>query len=127
MTDPDIAKRNKRNRAAGSRWQSDIRNGFREEGFDIERLALTGSEDEGDHVIRLAGGVAKFLVIEAKAGKMDPAEFVRQTRDETRHFADHRGLPRNQVKGIAVIKRPRGNWKDAYVLTTVRDYFGLGE
>jgi hypothetical protein len=41
------AARNVRNRRAGSRWQSELRNGLREAGLDVERLVLAGKEDEG--------------------------------------------------------------------------------
>jgi hypothetical protein len=123
------AKRNARNRRSGARWQSDLRDGLREAGFDIERLALTGAEDEGDHVVRLNPTdlpARRFVVIEAKAGALHPAAFVRQAGLEAGHFAFHRGLSLAEVTGIAVVKRRGANWRDAYVLTTVRDYFGLG-
>jgi hypothetical protein len=125
----DIAQRNARNRRAGARWQTTLRDGLREYGFDIERLALTGAQDEGDHVVRLDPPVLparRFVVIEAKAGALHPAEFVRQAGEEAGHFAFHRGLTLAEVTGIAVVKRRGANWRDAYVLTTVRDYFGLG-
>jgi hypothetical protein len=126
----EVAARNKRNRRAGARWQSDLREGFRGEGFDIERLVLTGKEDEGDLVIRqpiAVGMPPEYVVIEAKAGALHPAEFVREAQVERLHFAKHRGLDLALVTGIAVVKRVRSNWKDAYVLTTVRDYFRLGD
>lgn len=119
----DIKKQNARNRRNGSKWQSDIRNGLRGEGFDIERLALTGKEDEGDHVIRASDGT--FTIIEAKAGAMHAADFVKQTQEERANFAKHRGLSLDQVTGVAVIKARGKNWRDAYVLTTVADYFKL--
>jgi hypothetical protein len=125
----DIAQRNARNRRAGARWQTVVRDGLREYGFDIERLALTGAEDEGDHVVRLNTPVLparRFVVIEAKAGSLHAADFVRQAGEEAAHFAFHRGLTLAEVTGIAVVKRRGANWRDAYVLTTVRDYFGLG-
>ena len=124
----EVSRRNARNRRAGARWQADLRDGLREAGFDIERLALTGAEDEGDHVVRLRPAelpVRRFVVIEAKAGALHPAEFVRQAELEAGHFAYHRGLALGEVSGIAVVKRRGANWRDAYVLTTVRDYFGL--
>lgn len=122
------AARNARNRRAGARWQADLRDGLREAGFDIERLALVGAEDEGDHVVRIDPTIApqrRYVVIEAKAGALHPAEFVRQAGVEAAHFAFHRGLDLADVTGIAVIKRRGSNWRDAYVLTTLRDYFGL--
>lgn len=126
MTD-DVSRRNTRNRRAGARWQSVLRDGLRDAGLDIERLALAGVEDEGDHVVRLDAGLParQFVVIEAKAGVLHPAEFVRQAELEAGHFAYHRGLPAAEVTGIAVIKKRGASFRDAYVLTSLRDYFGL--
>ncbi len=125
----DVASRNARNRRAGSRWQSDLRDGLRAAGLDIERLALTGAQDEGDHVVRLRAEDTvlrrRFVVIEAKAGVLHPATFAEQASVEAAHFAYHRGLSLTDVTGIAVAKRRGANWRDAYVLTTLRDYFGL--
>lgn len=120
----EVAVRNARNRRAGARWQNELRNGLREAGFDIERLALAGKEDEGDHVVRLPSGL--FVVLEAKAGAMHPAGFVREAEVEASNFAAHRGLDPAEVTGVAVVKRRGANWRDAYVLTTLRTYFGLG-
>lgn len=124
----EVARRNARNRRAGARWQTDLRDGLRDAGYDIERLALVGVRDEGDHVVRLAARplpARRFVVIEAKAGVLHPADFVRQAGEEAAHFAYHRGLTLDEVTGIAVAKRRGANWRDAYVLTSLRDYFGL--
>jgi hypothetical protein len=125
----EAAQRNARNRRAGARWQSVVRDGLRDAGLDIERLALAGVEDEGDHVVRLNAGLPRrrFVVIEAKAGALHPAEFVRQAQLEAGHFAYHRGLSAGEVTGIAVVKKRGANWADAYVLTSLRDYFGLDQ
>lgn len=127
MADEAVAKRNKRNRTAGARWQSELRDGLREAGLDVERLVLAGKEDEGDLVVRnyVGGPVGTYVVIEAKAGEMHAAEFVKEARVEAEHFAKHRGITGVTVTGIAIVKRRGANWKDAYVLTTVRDYFEL--
>lgn len=117
-----VAQRNKRNRGAGKRWESDLRDGLRNQGLDVEKLRDTGARDEGDLVVRLDGD---FIVLEAKAGALHPAEFVREALIEAKHFAEHRGLDPSRVKGVAVVKARGKNWRDGYVLTSVRDYFGL--
>ncbi|WP_083752216.1 hypothetical protein [Saccharothrix sp. ALI-22-I] len=121
----DIAKRNAANRRRGAQWQSDLRNGLREHNLDVERLVLTGKEDEGDLVVRDFARPGEFVVIEAKAGQLHVTDFVRQALIEGGHFAAHRNLDRARVASIAVVKRRGLNWKDALVLTTVGDYFGL--
>lgn len=112
------------------RWQAEIRKNLRAVGFDIEQLVPTGKKDEGDHVIRLqSSGIwvpPKCVVIEAKAGKMHPAEFVREAAIEARRYADHRDLDPTRVMGIAVVKQRGKSWRDAYVLTTLDSFFQLG-
>jgi len=124
----ETAERNKRNRRAGQRWQATLREGFRGAGLDAEELKLAGREDEGDLVIRqppTSGEPGRFVVIEAKAGALKPAEFVTEAAIEGQHFAAHRGLPADRVTAVAVVKRRGASWRHAYVLTTVGDYFGL--
>lgn len=121
------AQRGARNRAAGKRWERELREGLREEGMDVESLRLHGKEDEGDMVIRLEDGRWPFtrLVVEAKnVASIDPARFSSEAVTEATHYARNRGLGMN-ARGIAIVKRRGKSWKDAYVITTVRELFGL--
>ena len=78
----EIATRNARNRRTGARWQSEFRDGARDAGLDVERLVLTGAEDEGDAVIRHPRiHVPAFLVIENKTGALNPAFVVEAHRE----------------------------------------------
>jgi Holliday junction resolvase len=119
----DLSRRNKANKAKGARWQSELRNGLRNQGFDVERLVLTGKEDEGDLVVRATG--TERVVIEAKDATMDVGTFCREAMTEADNYAKHRDLDRTDVKGVAVVKRRGKNWREAYVITTLADYFGL--
>ncbi|MFC4334104.1 hypothetical protein [Salininema proteolyticum] len=118
-----VKARNRRNRRAGADWQNKLLHELRAEGFDTERLALAGSEDEGDLIIRRPYG--EWVVIEAKAGQMFPGDFVDQTMREKNNFARHRAIDPSVVSGVAIVKRRGRKWHQAYVLTTVEDYFGL--
>ncbi|MFF7800273.1 PDDEXK family nuclease [Streptomyces olivaceus] len=118
-----IAARNKRNKRKGADWESDLREGLRGEGFDVESLRLAGKEDEGDLVIREDGG--KYLVIEAKNAKFEPGVFLGEAIAERENFAKHRGLDLEDVESVVVVKRRGKNWRQAFVLTTVEDYLGL--
>ncbi|MEU8621440.1 hypothetical protein [Streptomyces sp. NPDC048623] len=118
----DTSARNKRNKRKGSQWESDLRDGLRSEGFDVESLRLAGAEDEGDMVLRLG---SEFLVIEAKNAKLEPATFVREAGVERLNFAKHRGLDEKAVLSIAVVKARGKSWRQAYVLTTLESYLGL--
>lgn len=111
-----------RNRRKGARWEADLRDGLRSKGFDVERLKLTGKEDEGDLVIRVA---SEFIVIEAKDAALNVTDFVRQALLEAEHFAAHRSLDKSRVKGVAVVKRRGKGWREALVLTTLAEYLGV--
>ncbi|QBI99398.1 holliday junction resolvase [Streptomyces phage Caelum] len=118
-----IAARNKRNKRVGAQWETDLREGLRGEGFDVESLRLAGKEDEGDMVVREGDG--KYLVIEAKNAKFEPGVFLGEAIVERENFAKHRGLDLDDVESIVVVKRRGKNWRHAFVLTTVEDYLGL--
>ncbi|MFE7463124.1 hypothetical protein ACFU6R_03330 [Streptomyces sp. NPDC057499] len=120
MTNASV--RNKRNKRKGADWEADLRDGFRGEQYDIERLHLNGADDEGDLVIRRLG---KYLVVEAKNAKFEPSTFVKEMEAEVEHFRKNRGLDSQAVEGIVIVKRRGHNWRRAYVLTTVERYFGL--
>lgn len=118
-----ISARNKRNKRVGAQWETDLREGLRGEGFDVESLRLAGKEDEGDMVVREDDG--KYLVIEAKNAKFEPGVFLGEAIVERENFAKHRGLDLENVESIVVVKRRGKNWRKAFVLTTVEDYLGL--
>ncbi len=112
-----------RNRRKGAEWENDLKNGLRSVGEDIEHLHLNGREDEGDLVIRNGDGT--YTVIEAKNAKFEPGVFHNELVSEMRHFADHRGIDAEKVDGIVIVKRRGKNWRKAWVLSTVEDYFDL--
>ena len=113
MADPAKSRR------AGSAFEIALMKHLREQGFDVERLRLTGAKDEGDLVIRFANG--ERLVIEAKSGAMHPAEFVRQAQQETSNYIEHRDLS-TSVDGVVVVKARGRGIGESYVLTTLADY-----
>ena len=113
-----------KNKRAGARFELDLLNGFRDAGFPTERLRLAGKHDEGDLVVDFEG---QAVVVEAKAGVMHPADFVRQAALERDNYAKARGLNPAVVEGVAVVKARGKSWRVAYVLTTVREFFGLSD
>lgn len=119
-----ISARNRANKRKGARWETDLLNGLRGEGYEVERLRLAGREDEGDLVIRTAQN-PEFLVVEAKNAAMNPAEFTREAIVEADNFAKRRNITRRRVSGVAVVKRRNANWRDAYVVTTLREFLKL--
>ncbi|MEU7643375.1 hypothetical protein [Streptomyces huasconensis] len=119
----DIAARNRRNKRRGADWEAELRDELRGAGLDVERLRLTGVEDEGDLVVRLDTGRA--LVIEAKNARFEPGVFIREALKERANYAKHRGLDANSVDAVVIVRRRGANWRDAYVLTTVEEFFHL--
>ncbi|WP_159795589.1 hypothetical protein [Puerhibacterium puerhi] len=122
-----MTSKQKAARQRGARFEIDLLNALREVGLDAERLRLAGVDDEGDLVVREgSGGEVLYTVIEAKAEKeMNFSGYVAEAQKEREHFIRRRGLNPSFVDGIAVVKRPGKSILDAYVVTTVRDYFIL--
>jgi len=112
-----------KNKWAGSAWEMALLKGLREEGFEVERLHLTGQHDEGDLAIR--HGEDDWTLIEAKAGRFLPSSFIQQAEVEAKNFAKSRKLDEFDVDGIVVVKRRGKPWSQAYVLTTLDAYLGF--
>ncbi|MGW2539819.1 hypothetical protein ACWC5I_02875 [Kitasatospora sp. NPDC001574] len=123
----DIAVRNRRNKRRGANWETELRDGLRQAEMDIERLRLTGKNDEGDHVVRrpLPTRHRPYLVIEAKNARFEPGTFIKEALRERDAFARHRGLDPAEVDVIVVVRRRGASWRKGYVLTTVEEYFDL--
>ena len=120
----ETQKRNRANRRRGKTWESEIRNGLRSAGIDVETLRQTGTKDEGDLVVRRPDG--KHVVVEAKNAAFQPGTFIGEAEVEALHYAEHRPhLSPDDVTPIVIVKRRGANWKKAYVLTTVEHYFDL--
>lgn len=123
----DVAARNRRNKRRGAGWETELRDELRECGLDIERLRLTGKDDEGDHVVRRELPVRHrpFLVIEAKNAKFEPGVFLKEALRERGNFARHRGLDPAEVDAVVIVRRRGASWRHAYVLTSVEEFFDL--
>ncbi|MGW3336229.1 hypothetical protein ACWDCL_01945 [Streptomyces sp. NPDC001009] len=120
-----LSERNKANKRKGAAWETELLGGLRSVGEDAERLRLTGAEDEGDLVVREPGGT--YLVIEAKNAAFTPGPFLDEAERERLAFARHRDLDPLDVDSIVVVKRRGKGWRKAFVLTTVENFFELGD
>jgi hypothetical protein len=117
----------KSHKARGANFETDIRDWFRANGYDAERLARTGAKDEGDIAIR-----SDFLgyvgVIEAKApgqsGRIDLPGWTREAQLEATHYAEARGIKREAVMPAVVIKARGKGIADAYLVLRLGDVFG---
>lgn len=109
---------------AGKRYEKDLMEWFRERGLDAERLRLTGTEDEGDLLIRSDEPYRwSRMVVEAKRRKsLDLAGWVAEARAERDNYAAHRGIQPFSV-GFVVIHHARGkNISQSYVTTTLEEW-----
>lgn len=127
MPDPEIARRNARNRAAGKRWERDLMTGLREHAIDIERSRDTGEKDEGDHVVRLADGT--IVIVQAKnEASYDLSRYVRDVKEQRRNYLKRRPhVDPSKVRAVAIVKARGKGTTGAYVVTDVADYFSLEE
>ena len=111
---------------AGKKFESDLMKHLREKDYDVERLRLTGAEDEGDLLLRaseIIGNVPHRFVIEAKRRKgFNLAGWVAEARIERDNYADHRMLRRDDI-GFVVVHYARGkNLSQSYVTTTLEEW-----
>lgn len=127
MTDPELSKRARANKRKGADFEIALVKAFREQGWDVERLRLNGKEDEGDIVVRGDAGDDSYLIIEAKNAAFQPGTFIKEAEVEAENFAKHRGLDMADVEKVVIVKRRGKSWREAFVLTTVEDYFGLDD
>lgn len=120
------AEGTKRARAArrkGSGWETDLLKGLRSEGFEVERLTKAGKDDEGDLVVTDEWGK---VIVEAKnEAKIDLPSYIREAMVEADNYVSKRALSRQEVTAVAIVKARGRGWKDAYVVTSVREFFDL--
>ena len=103
----------------GGAFERELMKYLREQGHDVERLRLSGKEDEGDLLVRWPSG--DRLVIEAKNVKaMDLAGWVKEAEVEAKNYAEHRGI---YQPDFAVVHKRRGKGAaEAYVTMPLREY-----
>lgn len=94
---------------------------LRDAGLEVERLRLSGSQDEGDVVVYDED--IRYL-IEAKAeAKYNLAGYVTEALRERDHYCEHRPALKDDVLPIAVIKRRGRPIGDAFIVTTLSEFF----
>jgi len=116
---------NQSHKRRGKGFEVDLLKWLRDRGYQAERLALAGKDDEGDLVVMIDGGV--YLVLEAKApganGKIDLSGWSREAETEAKNFAKARNLSDDKVKWLVVIKA-RGKGIDyAYTVSRLGNEF----
>mgnify|MGYP003842122191 FL=1 len=117
----------KSHKARGATYETDIRDWFRANGYDSERLARTGAKDEGDVVVR-SGFLGRIGVIECKApgagNAIDLSGWSREAQTEANHYAASRGLAETAVLAALLIKARGKSIEDSYLVLRLGDVFG---
>ena len=117
----------KSHKARGATFETDIRDWFRSNGYDAERLARTGAKDEGDIAVR-ADFLGSIGVIECKApgagNAIDLSGWTKEAQIEATHYAQARGKERSEIIAAVVIKARGKSIDDAYLVMRLGDVFG---
>lgn len=117
----------KSHKQRGATFETELRDYFRRNGYDAERLARTGARDEGDIVVR-KDFLGSIGVIEAKApganGRIDLSGWTREAQVEAQHYAEHRQLDKDIILPAVIIKARGKSIADAYLVFKLGDIFG---
>ena len=117
----------KSHKARGATFETDLRNYFRTNGYNAERLARTGARDEGDIVVS-SDFLGSIGVVEAKApgagNKIDLSGWTKEAQLEAKHYAEARGLSRDKITPAVIIKARGKAIADAYLVFRLGDIFG---
>lgn len=110
-----------KNKRRGASWEIALRDWFRERGLNAERLRLNGALDEGDLIVNDDG---ILTLIEAKdAQQFDLSGWLKEVEVERVNYAGARGVASDDVWPIVVIKRRGQPIENAYVVTTLGEFF----
>lgn len=121
MTTPKSHKRR------GATYETELRDYFRRNGYDAERLARAGKLDEGDIVIR-KDFLGSIGILEAKApgqnGRINLSGWGKEARVEAANYAKSRGLDEGTILSAVVIKARGKSISDSYLVFRLGDIFG---
>lgn len=117
----------KSHKARGATWETDARDWFRARGYDAERLARAGAKDEGDVVVK-ADFLGSIGIIECKApgagNAIDLSGWQKESQVEAKHYAEARGLKKDDILPAVLIKARGKSIDDAYLVFRLGDVFG---
>lgn len=112
------------NRRKGASYEVALVNHFREEQFDTERMRLSGTQDEGDLILR-AGPLR--VVVEAKSGtNIRPRHWYEsEAVPEALNYAKRRSLLEEEVMPALVMKSHGKNVKKSLVTIDLESFVHL--
>ena len=113
----------------GKGFEPDLMRWFRDQGYDCERLALAGSLDEGDLVVKgfIVNDIPIDVIVEAKApgasNRIDLSGWLNEADIERNNYAKARNKEPLDILRLVVIKARNKSIKDAYVVQRLDDIF----
>jgi len=111
------------NKRRGAQFEIDVLKYVRSLGLPAERLRLAGRDDEGDVVVE---DVGMRYILEMKAvQRANLTDFVRQAQVEAGNYAKHRGLDKEKVYGVVVLKKRGAPISEAFVVTTLAEFLSV--
>jgi hypothetical protein len=101
---------------------------LRTQNFDVEKLRLTGTEDEGDLLVRDICSLrhTRFVIEAKRRRELDLAGWLREAQAERDNYDRHRAI--DEPSGFLVVHKARGKGiGGSYVTTTLDEWIrGLG-
>lgn len=117
----------KSHKRRGATFETELRDYFRRNGYDSERLARAGQLDEGDVVVR-KDFLGSIGIIEAKApgkdGRIDLSGWSKEAAIESSNYAKARSLDDDQILAAVIIKARGKAISDSYLVFRLGDIFG---
>jgi len=117
----------KSHKARGAGFETDLKDYFRANGYDAERLARRGSKDEGDIVVR-SDFLGSIGILEAKApgagNRIDLSGWAKESQVEAANYAEARNIDLEVILPAVVIKARGKSIADAYLVFRLGDIFG---
>ena len=121
MTTPKSHKRR------GATFETELRDYFRGNNYDAERLARAGQLDEGDIVVR-KDFLGSIGIIEAKApganGRINLSGWIREAQIEAANYANARSIDPQAILPAVIIKARGKSISDSYLVFRLGDVFG---
>ena len=117
----------KSHKRRGATFETELRDYFRGNNYDAERLARTGKLDEGDIVVR-KDFLGSIGIIEAKApganGRIDLSGWIKESQVEAANYANARNMDEASILPAVVIKARGKSIADSYLVFRLGDIFG---
>lgn len=106
------------NKRKGASYEIDFVKWMREQGYEVDRVHLSGAKDEGD-VIWRNGGMSWVFELKNVA-QNNLTDFVRQASEEAGHYADARRIERPHF--AVVIKKRNAPISESFVVVPLSEY-----